>query len=81
MKNTISGRTIFMITFGVLVLFILALAAPTPMRDWFATSSVGGVPATIGAISLLILFTPVLILATVMSKFNVDFADESSGDL
>lgn len=75
-ENTLRTRLLVML--GVLALVILALILPTPLHDWFVDGAIGGVPADVVILSLLILVTPVTVIALVVSKFNVDFADETS---
>ena len=69
-------RTVAFLALGILALIISALILPTPLHNWFVTGSIGPVPADVGVMALIILITPVTILATILSKFNVDFADE-----
>lgn len=69
-------RAILLVILGVFSLVILALVLPTPLHDWFVDGSIGPVTADVGVMALVILFTPVTILSTILSKYDVDFDDE-----
>lgn len=71
-------RTVAIVGLGILVLLLGAITLPTPAHDWFLNDSIGPVPADIAVISVIILITPVTILSIIVSKFNVDFADEQA---
>lgn len=77
MTNPHAFRTRLVTVFGVFALVILALALPTPLHDWFVDGSVGGIPADVVVMSLIILVTPVTVISLIVAKFNVDFADET----
>lgn len=64
------------IALGVVALIVLALWIPSPLHNWFADSSIGGVPVKTAMMTLLILFTPPAILSSILRKFDVDYDDE-----
>ena len=74
-ENTLKTRLLML---GVLALIIVSLILPTPLHDWFVDGAIGGIPADVAVMSLIILVTPVTVISLIVAKFNVDFADETS---
>lgn len=68
------------IALGIVALIVLALWIPSPLHDWFAGSTIGGVPVKTAIMALLILFTPPTILSSILRKFDVDYDDEVAND-
>lgn len=69
-------RSNLVYVFWAILIVVLAFSIPSPLHEWFATGSVGGVPANIVVIALTILFTPPAVLSTILRKFDVDYDDE-----
>ncbi len=74
MKDT--TKRIFFPALGVIAVIVVLLILPTPLHDWFVSDSIGPVPADVGMMALVILFTPVTILSMILRNFDTDYEDE-----
>ena len=80
MNTSHSSTNKIRIIIGLFLIVMLAIIFPTPVHHWLADREVLGVTLDLAIVALVILFTPVTILASVMQKFDVDFDDEGSND-
>lgn len=65
---------------GTFLVVMVIIIAPTPVHSWLSDHSAAGIPLEQLVIALIILFTPVTILTSIMRKFDVDFVDETPAD-
>lgn len=75
-----NAKTKLRLIVGVYLIIMLSVIFPTPLHNWLADIELFGVPLDLGIVALVILFTPVTILASIMRKFDVDFVDEGPDD-
>lgn len=71
-----SAKTTLEIAFGILLIAWVIVLIPSPLNDWFTSTSIGGVPLDVAALALSIMFSPPFILSTILRKFDVDYEDE-----
>lgn len=81
MNKPNSSRRKLLTIIGIFAVIMITIIAPTPVHHWLADHSVNGIPLEAAVIALVILFTPVTVLVTIMRKFDVDFVDESADDI
>lgn len=81
MNTHVELKTKITIGLAIAVVVVLTLLVPSPLHDWFVSSTIGGVPVRMGAFALLILFTPPAILSSILRSFDVDYEDEAPKDV